>query len=36
VDDQPQKVVVVSHSPLFYSWPVWAVGFLLALLTYLA
>jgi hypothetical protein len=35
VDDRPQKVVVVSHSPLFYWWPVWAVGFLLALLTYL-
>jgi hypothetical protein len=35
VDDRPQKVVVVSHSPLFYWWPVWAVGFLLAFLTYL-
>jgi hypothetical protein len=28
-------VFVVSHSPLFYWWPVWAVGFLMALLTYL-
>jgi hypothetical protein len=35
VDDRPQKVVVISHSPLFYWWPVWAVGFLMALLTYL-
>jgi hypothetical protein len=34
VDDRPQKVVVISHSPLFYWWPVWAVGFLMALLTY--
>ena len=35
VDNRPQKVVVISHSPLFYWWPVWAVGFLMALLTYL-
>jgi hypothetical protein len=34
VDDQPQKVVVISHSPLFYWWPVWVVGFLMAALTY--
>ena len=26
----PVKVVVFSHSPLFYWWPVWAVGFLMA------
>ena len=26
----PVKVVVYSHSPLFYWWPVWAVGFLVA------
>jgi hypothetical protein len=35
VEDRPQQVVVISHSPLFYWWPVWAVGFLMALLTYL-
>jgi hypothetical protein len=35
VDEQPQKVVVISHSMLFYWWPVWAVGFLMAALTYL-
>jgi hypothetical protein len=34
-DNRPQKVLVVSHSPLFYWWPVWAVGFVMALLTYL-
>jgi hypothetical protein len=34
VDARPEKVVVVSHSPLFYWWPVWAVGFLMAALTY--
>jgi hypothetical protein len=33
--DRPQEVVIISHSPLFYWWPVWAVGFLMALLTYL-
>jgi hypothetical protein len=34
VGDRPPKVVVISHSPLFYWWPVWAVGFLLAGLSY--
>jgi len=29
-----QRVVVVSHSPFVYLWPVWAVGFLMAGLTY--
>jgi hypothetical protein len=29
-DSRPAEVVVVSHSPLFYWWPVWAVGFLMA------
>jgi hypothetical protein len=32
--DRPPKVVVISHSPLFYWWPVWAVGFLMAGLSY--
>jgi hypothetical protein len=27
-------VVIISHSPLFYWWPVWAVGFLMAALSY--
>jgi len=31
----PTEVVVIAHSPLFYWWPVWAVGFLMAGLTYL-
>lgn len=30
-----RELVVVSHSPLFYWWPVWLVGFLMALMTYL-
>ncbi len=25
---------LVSHSPLFYWWPVWAIGFVMALITY--
>jgi hypothetical protein len=32
-DDRPVEVVVISHSPLFYWWPVWAVGFLMAALS---
>jgi hypothetical protein len=35
VDDRPMQVVVISHSSLFYWWPVWAIGFLMAVLTYL-
>jgi hypothetical protein len=31
----PREVRIVSHSMLFYWWPVWAVGFLMAALTYL-
>jgi hypothetical protein len=33
-DDRPVEVVIVSHSPLFYWWPVWVVGFLMAGLSY--
>lgn len=29
----PREVKVYAHSALFYWWPVWAVGFLMALLT---
>jgi hypothetical protein len=29
-DKRPAEVVIISHSPLFYWWPVWAVGFLMA------
>jgi hypothetical protein len=31
----PSEIVVVSHSPIFYWWPVWFVGFLMAAWTYL-
>jgi hypothetical protein len=34
VDNRPTRVVVISRSPIFYWWPVWAVGFLMAGLTY--
>jgi hypothetical protein len=30
----PKEVVVISHSPIFYWWPVWLVGFLMAIWTY--
>src|SRR5262249_21816993 len=33
-DARPVEVVVISHSPLYYWWPVWAVGFLMAGLSY--
>jgi hypothetical protein len=33
-DARPAEVVIVSHSPLFYWWPVWVVGFLMAGLSY--
>ncbi len=29
-----EEVTIVSHSGLFYWWPVWAVGFIMALYTY--
>jgi hypothetical protein len=31
----PSSVRIIGHSDLFYWWPVWAVGFLMAFLTYL-
>jgi hypothetical protein len=34
-DARPGEVVIISHSPLFYWWPVWVVGFLMAALSYL-
>jgi hypothetical protein len=34
-DDRPREVVIISHSPFFYWWPVWAVGFLMAAVSYL-
>jgi hypothetical protein len=33
-DARPAEVIVISHSPLFYWWPVWAVGFVLAAVSY--
>jgi hypothetical protein len=32
--DRRQEVVVISHSPFFYWWPLWVVGFLMAAITY--
>jgi len=34
-ESTPKEVVVISHSPIFYWWPVWFVGFLMAAWTYL-
>jgi hypothetical protein len=33
--EEPATVTIIGHSDLFYWWPVWAFGFLMALLTYL-
>jgi len=30
----PQELIVYSHSPIFYWWPVWTAGYILAVLTY--
>ncbi|MBX9624974.1 MAG: hypothetical protein K2X82_14300 [Gemmataceae bacterium] len=29
----PREIKLVSHSPIFYWWPIWALGFVLALIT---
>jgi len=29
-----QEIKIISHSTIFYWWPVWVVGFLMAILTY--
>src|SRR5262249_34306414 len=34
VEVRPREVLIVAHSMLLYWWPVWAVGFLLAGLTW--
>ena len=31
----PNEIVIISHSTIFYWWPVWLVGFLMAAYTYL-
>jgi hypothetical protein len=32
--DVPNEIRIVSHSTLFYWWPIWAVGFLMALISW--
>src|SRR5262249_14525001 len=31
--EREQDLVIYSHSPLFYWWPVWAVGFIMTLIS---
>jgi hypothetical protein len=31
-----REIIVISHSPLFYWWPVWALGYILCLITLLS
>lgn len=33
--ERDQDLSIYSHSPLFYWWPVWAVGFIVALITFI-
>ncbi|MBX9581512.1 MAG: hypothetical protein K2X87_14525 [Gemmataceae bacterium] len=30
----PRQIKLVSHSPIFYWWPIWLLGFVMALITY--
>ena len=30
-----KEIIIISHSPIFYWWPVWFIGFLMATMTYL-
>jgi hypothetical protein len=32
-NNQPMELTIVSHSSLFYWWPVWAIGFLFAIMS---
>jgi hypothetical protein len=32
---EQSSITIIGHAPLFYWWPVWAIGFLMAGLTYL-
>src|SRR5262245_3372430 len=34
-DHQEEEIKIYFHSPLLYWWPVWVVGFVMALWTYL-
>ncbi len=31
---EPQEVFIISHSTFFYWWPVWLVGYIMAVVTY--
>lgn len=33
--DRDTKITIISHSSLFYWWPVWALGFIMAFITYI-
>ena len=30
----PREIKLVSHSPIFYWWPIWVLGYIMALMTY--
>src|SRR5262245_41262422 len=33
-NSKPGEIIVYHHSSLFYWWPVWALGFVMAIITY--
>src|SRR5438105_3057520 len=33
--EDKQEVTIISHSNLYYWWPVWAVGYILGILTFI-
>src|SRR5262245_21252204 len=35
-DHRVEEVVIISHSAFFYWWPLWAVGFLMAAISYVS
>jgi len=32
--NEPNQITIISHSNLYYWWPVWVVGFVMAIITY--
>ena len=33
VHHQPREIKLISHSPIFYWWPIWLLGYILAIIT---
>src|SRR5947209_7488067 len=33
IQSRPKEIKLVSHSPIFYWWPIWFLGYIMALIT---